>query len=313
MNAQEKLREIRPDDENFPVIFSKLSSDSKPPNAIFARDSLDDDVFREIFSAPSVAIVGSRKPTDYGKRITLELSRKLAENGITVISGLALGHDALAHRGCMDGGGKTIAVLGTPIDRLYPARNLSLAKEILTGGGAIISEIQAGAEAGKDWHARTSFLARNRIISALADVVIVVEANMKSGSLSTARHAKKQGRAVMAIPGNITSPLSAGTNKLLAEGAKICLGAEDVLDVFREFFPEKSHGFPKKSAKKRKKSTAKTVKKDDSVPSRILAELSRNSLSTDELLRKIPESNAFLTLLEIEGEIAKNGDLWQIL
>ena len=175
--------------------------------------------------APVVSIVGSRKPTDYGKYVTQKLASQLVAQGVIVVSGLALGHDTLAHRGALDGGGITVAILGGGLDDISPRSNLSLAKQIIDHGGALISEYPPGAQT-QSW----SFLERNRIVSALSDVVIVVEAGNRSGTLNTAMHALDQGKELMAVPGNITSPLSVGCNRLIAQGATPVTSVDDVLE-----------------------------------------------------------------------------------
>lgn len=174
----------------------------------------------------SVAIVGSRKPTAYGKEVTYRLSYELAQKGIVIISGLALGVDGIAHRAALDADGTTIAVVANGVDIIYPASHQSLAKEIIDKGGAIISEYPPGTEA-RDFY----FLARNRIVSGLADAVVVTEAAVRSGTLSTVAHALDQGREVFVVPGNITSPLSAGCNSLLKQGAQPVTCSEDILEI----------------------------------------------------------------------------------
>jgi DNA processing protein len=153
------------------------------------------------------------------------LAAQLAARGVVIVSGLALGHDALAARGALDGGGITVAVLGTAIDEITPRTNFSLAQEILRRDGAIISEYPVGTYYNSGMH-----LQRNRLISALADVVVIVEAGLKSGTLNTAMHALEQNKDLMVVPGNITSPLSAGCNLLLTQGATPLLSADDVLE-----------------------------------------------------------------------------------
>ena len=175
---------------------------------------------------PTVAVVGSRKPTTYGRAVSQQLVSELARRGIIIVSGLAIGHDGLAHRTCLDAGGTTVAVIGNGLNDIYPHRNQGLANDIINSGGAIISEYPPDAPVYP-----SHFLERNRLISALADVVVVIEAGERSGTLNTASHALAQGREVMAVPGNITSPLSRGCNKLIAEGATPILSAQDILDV----------------------------------------------------------------------------------
>jgi DNA processing protein len=175
---------------------------------------------------PTVAIVGTRKPTAYGKEVTYQLAYNLAKKGVIVVSGLALGIDSIAHRAALDAGGITIAVLACGLDTIYPASHKHLAEEIIKNGGAIISEYEPDVEA-RDFQ----FLARNRIVSGLSDAVVVTEAATRSGTLATVHHALDQGREVFAVPGNITSPLSAGCNALIKQGAPPITSATDILEV----------------------------------------------------------------------------------
>ena len=174
---------------------------------------------------PTVAIIGSRKPTKYGEYVTLKLASELASRGVIIVSGLALGHDALAARGALNGGGITVAVLGNGLNEIYPRSNQHLADEIIAKGGAIISEFEPDFPVRKE-----NFLMRNRIVSGLADVVVVVEAGVKSGTLNTAMHALDQNKELMAVPGNITSPLSVGCNRLIAQGATPVTCTDDILE-----------------------------------------------------------------------------------
>jgi len=175
---------------------------------------------------PTVAIVGTRKPTAYGKEVTYQLAYDLAQKGVVVISGLALGIDGVAHRAALDAGGITIAVLACGLDTIYPASHKQLADEIIRSGGAIISEYEPDVEA-RDFQ----FLARNRIVSGLSDAIIVTEAATRSGTLATVHHALDQGREVFAVPGNITSPLSAGCNALIKQGAAPVTSITDILQI----------------------------------------------------------------------------------
>jgi DNA processing protein len=175
---------------------------------------------------PSVAIVGSRRPTHYGKEVTYDLAYKLAQRGVIIISGLALGIDAIAHRAALDAGGRTIAILAGGLDSIYPRTNTNLAKEILDKGGALISEYPEQTPSQP-----FQFLARNRIVSGLADAVVVTEAAARSGTLSTIMHALDQGKEVFAVPGPITSLLSVGPNRLLQQGAHPVLSADDIFTV----------------------------------------------------------------------------------
>lgn len=173
---------------------------------------------------PKVSIVGSRLASSYGRQVCLKLARELAQDGVVVISGLALGIDAVAHQGALEGGGLTVAVLPSDATKVYPATNRALAQSILESGGSLISEYHDNAQPK-----RYDFIARNRLISGLADVVVVAEASIKSGSLHTARFALEQGRTVMAVPGDITRSTSEGCNHLLKSGALVVTEPKDVL------------------------------------------------------------------------------------
>ena len=175
---------------------------------------------------PSVAIVGTRKPTSYGREVASRFARELAQAGVVIVSGLALGIDATAHRACLDSGGTTIAVLGNGLHRLYPVANRALGERIIHEGGAVISEYPEGTEPYP-----SNFLQRNRLVSGLADAVVIIEAASRSGTLNTAMHALGQGRDIFAVPGNITSPLSAGCNHLLRQGAAPATSAADILEA----------------------------------------------------------------------------------
>lgn len=173
---------------------------------------------------PTVAIVGARACSSYGRHVAYQLARDFAVAGVTVVSGLARGIDAAAHRGTLDAGGLTVAVLGCGIDRDYPAAHAELARRV-SESGAVVSEYAPGVEPAP-WR----FPARNRIIAALADVVVVVEARERSGALITVDLAIELGRPVYAIPGETTSPLSVGPNQLIRDGhATLIRGAADVI------------------------------------------------------------------------------------
>ncbi len=173
-----------------------------------------------------VAIVGSRRPSPYGEAVAEQLGSDLARSDVIVISGLALGIDAAAHRGALNGGGMTVAVMGTGVDVVYPAAHFRLAEEILAAGGALVSQFPDGTIPR-----RQNFPARNWTMAALSDVVVVVEAGEGSGALITAQAALDLNKEVMAVPGSIFSPLSVGTHALLRDGAGLVQNARDVLAV----------------------------------------------------------------------------------
>lgn len=212
-----KINAITPDKHKYLQILTHIA---KPPASLYYSGNLPAD------RQPTVAIVGTRKPTRYGIEVTTKLAYDLASKGIIIVSGLALGVDAIAHRAALDAGGTTLAVLANGLPDIRPRTNYSLGEQIIKQGGAIISEYDSDYIVGK-W----SFLERNRIVAGLSDAIIITEANARSGTLNTAAAALEQGKTVFVVPGNITSPLSAGCNLLLKQGATPVTCAEDILEV----------------------------------------------------------------------------------
>src|SRR5205085_1451707 len=225
----ERVREIEGadvlvlDDGSYPQLLREIPD---PPITLYVRGR-----WQESLEAPCVGVVGSRRCSTYGQNVAVMLARELAARGVTIVSGLARGVDAAAHRGALEAGGRTAAVLGTGIDEVYPRDHRRLAAEILEKGGALVTQFPLGTPPVAE-----NFPYRNRIISGLSYGVIVVEASENSGSLITARLALEQGREVYAVPGNITSGNSFGTNYLIkGAGAKLI---QQWQDVVAEFPPE---------------------------------------------------------------------------
>ena len=225
----ERLREISGadvlilDDGTYPALLREIAD---PPVTLYVRGS-----WAACLEAPCLAVVGSRRASTYGQNVAQMLARDLASRGVTIISGLARGIDAAAHRGALEAGGRTVAVLGTGIDEVYPRDHKRLAAEILEQGGALVSQFPLSTPPVSE-----NFPYRNRIISGLSLGTLVVEAAENSGSLITARLAMEQNREVYAIPGNITSRNSFGTNYLIkGAGAKL---VQTWQDVAAEFPPE---------------------------------------------------------------------------
>jgi DNA processing protein len=198
----------------YPTLLAEISD---PPSCIWTRGD------RAVLAPVAVAVIGARAASQEGLLAAGEIACDLARAGIVVVSGLARGIDSAAHQGALDGGGKTIAVLGTGIDRVYPPEN-DLLSEHIAACGLLLTEFPPGSHP-EDWH----FPRRNRIISGLARAVVVVEAREKSGSLITARLAADQGRDVMAVPGTILGGRNRGANALLRDGAKLVESAVDIL------------------------------------------------------------------------------------
>jgi DNA processing protein len=212
------VSELRRSDDRFP---SRLRAIFDPPPALHLRGAGDPALLDE----RSVAVVGARSCSPYGAQIARMLGRELAAAGLVVVSGLARGVDGEAHRGALEARGLTVAVLGCGIDRDYPASNAQLSRRI-EESGLVVSEYEAGVEPAP-WR----FPARNRIIAGLSEAVVVVEARERSGALITADFALEEGRDVLAVPGEITSALSAGTNALLKLGAAPLTATADILDL----------------------------------------------------------------------------------
>ncbi|MBR6965069.1 DNA-processing protein DprA [Candidatus Saccharibacteria bacterium] len=234
-----------------------------------------------------VAIVGTRHYTKYGEEVAYKLAFELARHGIIVISGLAYGIDSIAHRAALDAGGLTIAILGTPIDQIYPRAHEGLAREIIDRDGMILSEYAPGEKV----YPKTSFLARNRLIAGLSNAVVVVEAAERSGSLNTAMHALDQGKELFVVPGDITRPMSVGCNKLLKQGANPYTEPADVLDFL---LPER----------KRKKRLQPVIFGDTEEETVVLKALADGIRDGDQIIEKTGLDaaifNQTITMLEIK-------------
>jgi len=271
----------------------KLRNIPDPPRRLYWMGG---DV-KELLARPCVTIVGSRKVSAYGKAVTATLAGELAKAGVLIISGLALGVDSVAHRAALEAGGLTLAVLPASVRKIYPASHEHLAKQILQQGGALLSEYAPG-----DTLYPLNFIARNRLASGLADVLLITEAAEKSGTLHTARFALEQGKEVLAVPGNITSATSVGTNNLIKSGATPVTRTEDVL-----------HALGLTPAK-----TGKSAPKCADPHQQALLDLLAAGISEgNELLEQSGLSVALfgqsLTMLELSGHIrALGGDRWQL-
>ena len=212
-----RIEEIPAFDSRFP---ERLREIPESPGCIYLKGRLPDPV------EMTVGIIGARDGTEYGKMVARTLAKELSEYGISIISGMAYGIDTAAHEGALLGGGKTYAVLGCGVDICYPAINKKLYSKIQEEGG-IISEYPEGSPPLPH-----HFVARNRLIAGLSDILIVVEAKERSGTFITVDRALEQGKQVFVVPGRITDPLSRGCNRLLMEGASLCLSKEDILSCF---------------------------------------------------------------------------------
>ena len=215
-----EVRRIRRRDSDYPALLAAIHD---PPPVLWVRGDAEPG---DVLSRPAVAVVGARACSAYGRSVARSLGRELAAAGLVVVSGMARGIDGEAHRGALEAAGVTVAVLGCGVDRDYPAAHAELARRICERG-LVVAEYEPGVEPAP-WR----FPARNRIIAGLSGAAVVVEARERSGALITADFALEEGRDVLAVPGEITSALSAGTNALLRLGATPVTCADDVLELF---------------------------------------------------------------------------------
>lgn len=282
-----KINQISPLEHNFT---KRLSTIALMPKTLYFYGNWPSTLSTSEHSK-TVAIVGARKHTSYGAEVAYQAAYALAQRGAIIISGLALGIDSIAHQACLDAGGTTIAILGTPINRLYPARHQKLAEQIVAQGGCIASEYAPDTPLKYS----ISFLARNRLISALADIVLVVEAGARSGTLNTATHALEQGRDLFVVPGDITRPLSVGCNRLLAQGASPYTKPNDIADLL----------FPTQITK------STPLSGDSPLETAILHQLQRGTRDGEQIIAQLQISasqfNQTITLLEIKSRVRALG------
>ena len=305
-----KINQIRPLEAKFTEVLETIAL---KPKTLYFIGKMPENVVK------TVGIVGARRCTSYGEKIAYEAAYELASAGALVVSGLAYGIDSIAARGALDAGGRTVAILGTPIDEIYPEEHLDLAREIVDKGGAIISEyapdeklvakygleVYPGPDETfkngfREFNRRTSFLYRNRLIAGLSDAVLVAEATERSGSLNTASHALAMNRDLFAPPGDITRRTSAGCNRLIAEGALVYLSPRDILE---RLFPA---GLPGEKRRKRVPIFAGSP-----VEKAIVAEIVSGEADGEKIVEKLQISAAeftqAITMLEIRGIVQPLG------
>jgi DNA processing protein len=273
------------EDEAYP---QRLREIEQPPPVLYLRgDYLPDDLF-------AVAIVGTRRITAYGRQITEDLAAYLAANRITVVSGLARGVDAVAHQTALKAGGRTIGVLGSGVDRIYPPEHRALAEKMMEQG-AILSDYPPGTPPDA-----SNFPPRNRIVSGLSLAVVVIEAGETSGALITAEFAAEQGREVFAVPGSILAPQSKGTNKLIQNGALSLLKVEDLMQAL-----DLTRMGEHKAARK--------ILPSDETEARLLNVLGQQPLHVDEIRNQtelpIEKVSAALALMELKGMVRQVGGM----
>ncbi len=243
----------------------------------------------------AVAIVGTRRLTSYGRQVTRDLTIGLVRNGITIVSGLARGVDSVAHQTAVDAGGRTIAVLGSGLDCIYPSENRRLVNEIVDGQGAVLSEYGLGVQPEAK-----NFPPRNRVISGLSLGVIVVEAGERSGALITSKFALDQDREVFAVPGNINSPVSRGPNRLIQRGAKLVTSADDVLEELNLTMVAE-------------KTAVQLALPESAEEAALMAHMTTQPVHIDELSRATGMASSLvsstLTLMELKGIVQQVGGM----
>jgi DNA processing protein len=273
------------EDEAYPRYLREI--DQPPPVLYLLGNFVPDDDW-------SVAVVGTRRVTAYGRQVAEELASTLARSGVTVVSGLARGIDAVAHQAALNAGGRTLAVLGSGVDRIYPPEHRKLGERI-AARGALISDYPPGTppEAG-------NFPPRNRIISGLARAVVIVEAGLDSGALITASFAAEQGREVFAVPGNINAPQSQGTNRLIRDGAHPLLSPQDALELLNLSMATEQRA-------------ARTALPADAGEAQLLQVLGHQPLHVDEIRSQtgmpIEKVTSTLAMMELKGMVRQVGGM----
>lgn len=272
-------------DRHYPA---NLRSAPQPPPVLYARGEISPQ------DELAVAVVGTRQVSSYGREVAHLLGSELARHGVTVVSGLALGVDAIAHQAALDAGGRTLAVLGSGVDQIYPAKNRKLALQLIRQG-ALISEYSVGTKPEA-----SNFPPRNRIISGLSLAVVVVEAGARSGALITARFAAEQGRDVFAVPGSILNPVSAGCNRLIQDGAMPIVSVDDLLERLQ-------------LARQVAQQEVRAAVPATPAEALILKHISSEPLHLDEIVRAAPmdtaEVSGLLAVMELKGLVRQVGGM----
>lgn len=271
-----------------PAYPQRLKEVSPSPPVLYLRGDLQPE------DSWAIAIVGTRRVSAYGRQVADRIAARLAQEGITVVSGLARGIDGIAHKTALEQGGRTLAVLGSGVDRIYPPEHRNLAAQIMSQG-AVISDYPPGTPPEA-----SNFPPRNRIISGLTMATVVIEAGERSGALITAEFAAEQGREVFAVPGNILAPQSRGTNRLIQEGARVLLDPQEILEVMD-------------LTRVSEQSAARMVLPTNATEARLFAVLSHEPLHVDEIRNQtqlsIEEVTANLALMELKGMVRQVGGM----
>ncbi len=286
-------QQIKKTDKQYPNLLKQINDS---PDVLYYRGDWNKDIFKNC-----LAVVGSRKMTNYGKKVITKLVSEIAGNGITIVSGFMYGVDATAHEVALRAGGKTIAVMPCGIERIHPAYQKSLYNQILEKNGLIISELP-GDKAPQKW----TYPKRNRIVCGLSQATLVIEAAENSGSLITAQYAKKFERRLFSIPGPITSIVSSGTNNLIKDGAYITTNASDIISFYKKRQQKINFGNEKEEK----------VEFESKLLEKIINLLKLEELEPDEISRKLnlsaSEVGISLSELQISGVVSKKGNKYYL-
>ncbi|MEO8691489.1 MAG: DNA-processing protein DprA [Candidatus Saccharimonas sp.] len=286
-----KINQITPDTS---IYLQGLTSIAKPPDKLYYMGTLPAE------RRPTLAVIGTRKPTNYGKEVVSSLVSSIAKHGVIIVSGLALGMDALAHQTALEAGGTALAIIPSTLPRIVPATNRDLAERIIQSGGAIISE---HGENDDDYIVgKWSFLERNRLVAGISDAVLIIEASVRSGTMNTAMYALEQGKDVFVVPGNITSPQSGGCNALIKQGALPVTDPDDILEKLLPGYRPSQTSLPLGT---------------NPTEVAILSALQSGLRDADEIQRATnidpTDLSMALTMLEISGSIkALGGNMWRV-
>ena len=301
LNASSQHHIITLQCKEYPLLLKNISN---PPPLLYVHGSTD------CLNDPQIAIIGSRNPTPGGASSAYEFAKYLGNTGFSITSGLALGIDGQAHKGALEGGRPTIAVIATGIDRVYPARHRKLAHKIVEQG-AIVSEFPIGTQPKAE-----NFPRRNRIISGMSHGTLVVEAALRSGSLITARYASEQNREVFAIPGSIHNPLAKGCHRLIREGAKLVETAQDIMEEMAAVIDIESITPQEKptghlNERDAQNNDPTNMGNDTTEYQQLLDKMGFDPITIDALVIRTgqtPESlSAMLLILELQNQVAANG------
>lgn len=290
---------IRIDDEHYP---RRIKNIDKAPLKLYTKGNID------ILNKQSITVVGSRNMSDYGRKITQEIVRDLVKNNIVIVSGMAIGIDTIAHKTCIKNGGKTIAVLGSGFNKVFPVENKDLFDNIVSTGGCVVSEYEPNTIAQKRY-----FPMRNRIVSGLSIATLVVEATYRSGTSITADYAFKQGKKVFCIPNSIGNKNSAGIINLIKKGAKVVTCAGDIL--YELGLSEGNFDDLIKAKKSEKIILEENALCDlDDETRRVYKCIKENTVINSEIIcdllsLSIKEVNVHLSILELKGLIIDNGKM----